>query len=87
MADAREALADIITGLKQQRDEIAVRIHLGQTELKAEWEKLQTNLDDLTREYDPVKNAASEAATNVFESLKLTASEIGDGFKKIRDAL
>jgi uncharacterized coiled-coil DUF342 family protein len=87
MSDGRELVAELISSLKQQRDEIALKIHLGKSELKEEWERLETKLQELNDRYEPAREAAGEAAGKVFDSLKATAHEIGEGFQKIRKAL
>jgi chromosome segregation ATPase len=80
-------LPQLISALKQQRDELALKIHLGEAEAKQQWEKVTAQLDDLTKEYEPLKGAVEEAAGNVLDALKLTAEEIGAGFERIRKAL
>ena len=83
----RDQIAELISSLKQQRDELAVQIHLGQQEAKDEWEKITTKLDELTKEYEPLKDAVDETAGNVFEALKLVAGEVQEGFQRIRKTL
>lgn len=87
MTDAREQLAAMIAKLKQQRDELAVRIHLGKTEAQEEWEKVTAKLDELTSEYEPLKGAIRESSENVLAALKLTATEVQEGFQRIRKSL
>jgi len=77
----------LIEKLKQQRDELAVQIHLGKTEAKQEWDKLNARLEELMSEYEPLQGAVRETATNVLDALKLTASELQDGFERIRKTL
>ena len=79
----RDHLAELISSLKRQRDELALKIHLGKAEAKEEWEKVNAKLDELMREYEPLKDAVEETAGNVFEGLKLVAGEVEEGFKRI----
>ena len=83
----RDQLAELISKLKQQRDELALQIHLGKEEAKDELEALTGRLDELTRDYEPLKGAVEETASNVFDALKLVAGEIEDGFQRVRKAL
>lgn len=87
MSDDRDQLEALISSLKQQRDELAVQIHLGKAEAQEEWDKLTAKLDELTKDYEPVKDAVAETAGNVFSALKLVAGEVQDGFERIRKAL
>ena len=83
----KTVLEELISDLKQQRDQIRVRLHLGGLELKEEWVRLGDRLDQLNHRFDPLKNAVGETADDVWESLGLMASELKDGFNRIRKAL
>ena len=83
----RERMAELISGLKQQRDELALKIHLGKQEAKDEWEKVTAKLEKLTEEYAPLKDAVDETAGNVFAGFKLVVGEIEAGFQRIRKSL
>ena len=87
MSDEQSQLADLISSLKRQRDELAVQIHLGKAEAKDEWDKLNAKLGDLTKDYEPLKEAVEGAAVNVLDALKLVAGEVQDGFERIRKTL
>lgn len=87
MNESRELVSDLITKLKQQRDELALKIHLGKKDAQDEWEKMREKLDQLTDEYEPVKDAATESAGKVFDSMKDVAGEIKQGFDRIWDSL
>ena len=77
----------LIHDLKQERDEIKLRLHLGSMELKEEWQDLSDKLNALSHQYDPLKDAVEESAEDVWDSMKLVGSEIWDGFKRIRKSL
>ena len=87
MADDRDQLDALISSLKQQRDELAVQIHLGKAEAQEEWDKLTAKLEELTKDYEPLKDAMAETAGNVFSAFKLVAGELQEGFERIRKAL
>jgi len=87
MTHEKSSISELITTLKQQRDELAVKMHLGAAEAKEEWDSATDKLDQLTREYDPVKEAVAESAEGVTESLKLVADEVLTSFERIRKSL
>jgi chromosome segregation ATPase len=87
MAIDRKQLDNLIASLKKERDELAVQIHLGKAEAKAQWEKVTAQLDELTKDYQPVKEAAEESAENILTALKLVAGEVQEGFDRIRKSL
>jgi len=80
-------LAELISDLKQQRDQIRVRLHLGGQELKDEWGRLDDKLNQLNHRFDPIKDAVEEATEDVWESLQLLGNEIKEGFQRIRKSL
>ena len=83
----KERVGEFISSLKRQRDELALQIHLGKAEAKEEWEKVTAKFDELTSQYEPLKDAVEETTGNVFDALKLVASEVEEGFQRIRKAL
>ena len=85
--ETKSALASLISELKQQRDELRLKIHLGSEEMKGELGKLDDKLVELNDQYEPLKNAVGESAEDVWESLKLVGGEIKDGFQRIRKEL
>ena len=45
--DDRDFVAEMISSLKQQKDELALKIHLGSMEAKEEFEKAQEKLSQI----------------------------------------
>ena len=86
MSDTQSILAEMISTLKQHRDEIGLQIHLGKSEAKEEYDRARVKLDELMVDYEPVKDAVGESAENVLESLKLVGEELLQSFRRIRDA-
>ena len=87
MSHDKSHLAELISSLKRQRDELALKIHLGKADAKEEWNKVTRKLDELTREYEPLKDAVGETAENLLAGLKLMTEEIQKGFNRIRKSL
>lgn len=87
MSEQKDHLAELISTLKQQRDELALKAHLGTMESKEEWDRVSAKFDQLTSDFEPAKNAVEESAGDVWESLKLVAEEVKSGFDRIRKNL
>ncbi|QDT43325.1 hypothetical protein Pan241w_34250 [Gimesia alba] len=83
----RNRLDELISALEQQRDEIALKIHLGKQEAKDEWEKVTDKLNQLQDDYKPVKDAMKESASGVVDSLFNVGKEIQESFQRIRKSL
>ncbi len=80
-------VSNLIRDLKQERDEIALQIHLGKKEAQNQWADLQVKLMELEDRFDPVKDAVEETGEDVWDAMKLLGSEIKDGFRRVRDAI
>ena len=87
MSTQRTALEELITSLKQERDELKLKIHLAGMEGKEEYERLSGKIDELTDHYEPVKDAVQESASNVFSAFLLAAGEMKNGFRRVRKAI
>ena len=85
--EQKDMLQSLIQRLKQERDELGLKIHLGQKDMQDEWNRLQARLTELNERYAPLKEAAAESAEGVWESLKLLGEEIKTGFDRIRKSL
>lgn len=83
----RQMLSELISRLKQQRDELALQVKLGETEARQEWERVSAKLDQLLQEYEPVKNAMTESSGNVLAALNNLAKEVVEGFDRVRKSL
>ena len=79
--------AELIRGLKHERDELKLQMHLASMEAREEFSNLADKLDALDHQYEPLKEAVESSAEDVLDSLKLVGYEIRDGLKRIRDAL
>jgi len=83
----KDTMTEWISTLKRQRDEIALQIHLAEMEARDEFEKARVKLDQLSKDYDPLKKAVSDSADNIWESLKVVAGEVKSSFDRIRKTL
>lgn len=83
----RTALEELITTLKQQRDELQVKMHLANEEAKEEYNRLTDRINQLSDQYQPVREATTETAQNVVAALKLAAEEMAVGVNRIWKSL
>ncbi len=87
MSEARDKVQEILAKLKQERDELALRIHLGKKEAADEWEKLEARLAELRAKAGPAKDVAADTAREVGTAVELAADEIRKGYERIRKLL
>ena len=82
-----KTVGELISKLKQERDDLQLRMHLGKEDLQDEWSAMQEKLSALNERFQPLKGAIDDTADNVWESLKLLGSEVREGFDRIRKSL
>ena len=87
MSEKKSQIQETIDALKRQRDELALQIHLGKAEAKEEFEKAQARLDQLSQEFEPLRDAVEESAEIVFAALKLVGEELMSSFERVRKSL
>jgi len=79
---------DVLAKLKQERDELALKMHLGKKEAAAEWERLEAKWHEVkARTMAPVKDADDESTVGVGLALELAAEELKKGYERIRNLL
>ncbi len=87
MSGQEKIVAELIRGLKHERDELRLQMHLAKKELQDEWEQLDAKVERLNQRYQPFKDAAAETADDVWDSLKLVGAEIRDGVQRMRKTM
>jgi SMC interacting uncharacterized protein involved in chromosome segregation len=87
MSKERSALDELFRKLKTERDELALKIHLGKADAKEEWEKLEKKFQELKSRSQPVLDEVGQSAKNVGAALEMAAEEIKKGYDRIRKLL
>ena len=79
---------ELVAKLKQERDELALKVHLGSKDAAAEWEKLELKWRELAAtRMPPMKQAAQETAAGVGAALEVAAEELKKGYERFRKLL
>jgi hypothetical protein len=79
---------ELMARLAQERDELALKLHLGKKEALAEWEKLEARWKELRAvKGPPLKEAAAETAQGLGSALEAAAGELKKGYEKLRKIL
>jgi chromosome segregation ATPase len=87
MSDQRNAFEEVIAKLKQERDELKLQLHLASMDAKDEYERVSGKVDQLTDQYEPVKDAVEDTAENIFTALGMVADELKVGFERVRKTI
>jgi len=84
----RELWDDVLAKLRRERDELALKMHLGKKEAAEEWERLEAKWNQLlATKMPPMKDAAKDTARGLGSALDLAADELRKGYEKIRKLL
>ena len=87
MNGLQNEIDNLIEGIKQQRDELKLQLHLGKTEVRDEWEKAEHKLEQIRSKADTVRHEMGDASEDVLAAIKITAEEIKKGYERIRKVL
>ena len=87
MEISKENLAEVWAKLRQERDELRVKIHLGTMEAKEEWDSLEKKWQRFESRAVEKKDEVVETSRDVGEGVELIAKELGAAYRRIRDGL
>ena len=84
--DYKEELRGIIENLKQERDELNVKMHLAKSDMKDEMQKLEEKWEDLRKRGTRAMEAVDDSAIEVSDTLRNLGEEIKEGYRKLRES-
>ena len=87
MTEGNERVQEMVEKLKQQRDELRVKMHLAKADAKDEWNELEGKWDSLKDRMRAAGGEAGEVSEDIGDALKGLASELKNGYARIRDRL
>jgi uncharacterized coiled-coil DUF342 family protein len=87
MADHEKELDELLEKLKQGRDELNVKIHLGKAEAKDLWQETEDKWRHLRSELDRINNDTDDVTRDVGAAAMLLAEEIRHGYERLKKLL
>ena len=69
MSEKRTALEELISALKQERDELKLKLHLASMDARDEYERISGKIDELSTQFEPVSDALEEKTRNICSSM------------------
>lgn len=79
----KAAMDDMLSELKQKRDELQVQICLAKMEAGDEWRQLEAKMAKFEAGARELAEATTDASEEIFAAAKLLGEELRDGFKNI----
>lgn len=87
MADAKEQITKAAEHLKQQRDQLRVKLHLAKADAKDEWARLEKQWEEMRPKLDTAREEAGKTAESVGAALSLAMEELKKGYERLRKRL
>lgn len=84
---AKEEIERLIEELKQERDEMILKVHLMKADAKDEWQKVDKEWEHFKAKSAAVGREAKDASEDVTAALKLLGEEILQSFIRIKKSL
>jgi hypothetical protein len=83
----KDDIKEVFDNLKQQRDELKVKMHLAAADAKDEWEVLEKKWGHFEGKAKQVGGEAKEASKDIWDATKALGAEIREGYDRIRNKL
>lgn len=83
----KQGVDKLLYELKRERDELRLQLHLGSMEAREQWGEISEKVNQLTEQFEPVKDAIEESASDVLESIQSVGTELLNGLRRVRDSL
>ncbi len=87
MADVKEQMTKALEQLKQQRDELHVKLHLAKADAKDEWARMEKQWDEIRPKLEAAREEAGRTAESVGAALGLAIDELKKGYERLRNRL
>lgn len=83
MDNFEERIQDLIKKLKQERDELIVKMHLAKLDLEDEVQHMNDKIGSLEDKARELGSVGADASKDIMAAAKLLGEEIREGFKKM----
>lgn len=83
----RAEAAELLAKLREERDELHVRMHLAGAEIRDEWDKLEPKFEHLQTKAQNVAASVGEASKDIGTALAILGDELRHGYARIRKSL
>lgn len=87
MGISQKNLHNLVTAVKQQRDELKLKLHLAKADARDEWTKLENQCEGVRTKVEVTCQETSKTAEGVGSALELALNEIKKGYERIKNTL
>lgn len=83
----KDTVKNTLDTLREQRDELHVRIHLANMEVRDEWADLERKWEEFSAKCNHVQKEVEPVVGDIHSAVSLLGSELAEGYRKIKKAL
>lgn len=87
MSISQKDIQNLVTAVKQQRDELKLKLHLAKADAHDEWSKLENQWEDVRTKVEVTCQETGKTAEEVGSALALALNEIKKGYERIKKTL
>ena len=87
MTKHKSEFDELTEKLKQGRDELNLKMHLGKAEAKDLWHETEDKWRHLRTELDKINNGTGDAAKDIGAAAILLAEEINEAYERLKKML
>jgi len=87
MSDFEDQLERLVDKLREERDDLRVRVHLLHAELRDEWEQVEHKWHELEPRLERLRETSRESSGEIGAAVEQLGEEIGRAYRRLRDAL
>ena len=84
MLQPRDELHRITEALRRQRDQLQLKLHLAKADARDEWDEVEKKWERLKVKLSALQETAEDVSEDIGHALKKLASEIEEGYERIR---
>ncbi len=87
MSDLKETFDDALQKLRQERDELRVRMKLAEMEVRDEWEAVEKRWHQLESRAGQTGDEVKESLDETLDAARIVGDEIRAAYARIRERL
>ncbi len=84
MSEWKQRFNEVVAKLEQERDELRLKMHLAKADVRDELAELDEKMAELRERASRADDEAREALGDIGDAAKALASEIREGFSRVR---
>ena len=85
--ELKQDLTELVENLKNERDEILLKLHLASMDVKEEFENMEAKWDVVLQNCAELSDNAIETSDEIMAKAKLIGEEIKESYKRIRSII